>query len=79
MKKGIIGIGSSAVALGLALLTATSAFAATVNVCPVNGHTGQIFLATGPLTVPDRVLDTPAFNNASSPVAPGDGPFWLAR
>lgn len=73
MKKFIFRV--STVAFGLGLLTAAiPTFAATVNVCPINGQTG-IFKATGPITVSDRVMDTPAF--AGDPTGePSEGPFW---
>ena len=75
MKKIIVG--ASTVALGIALLaTAMPAFGASVNVCPINGSKG-LFSATGPITVSDRVMDTPAFGG--NPAGePGEGPFWLA-
>ena len=76
MKKFIIGV--STIASGLTLLmVAVPALAATVNVCPINGHTG-IFKATGPITVSDRVIDTPAFGG--NPAGePSEGPFWPAQ
>lgn len=76
MKKIIMR--ASTAGFGLALLTAAMpALAATVNVCPINGNTG-IFKATGPITVSDRVLSTPAFSG--NPLGePGQGPFWPAQ
>ncbi len=50
------------------------ASAAQVNVCPVNGNSG-IFLATGPITVSDRVMSTPAFGGNPAG-GPSEGPFW---
>ena len=76
MKKFILGVPLTSIAF--VLLTATTpALAATVNVCPINGSTG-IFKATGPITVSDRVMDTPAF--AGDPTgSPSEGPFWPAQ
>ena len=76
MKRIIVG--ASAAIMGLtSLATAMPAFGAEVNVCPINGSKG-IFKATGPITISERVLDTPAF--AGNPAGdPGEGPFWPAN
>lgn len=76
MKKLIIGASAAA----LILAAAVPAFAANVLVCPVNGSTNTIFTPAGGivLSLPDRVLDTPAVSPVPPPpsVAPGDGPLW---
>ena len=75
MRTLLLG-GLVAFAFGL-LLVRGQADAATVNVCPVNGKSG-IFLATGPISVSDRVMSTPAF--AGNPAGgPGEGPFWPSQ
>lgn len=67
--------GLTAVILSVVFLQAPVQ-AARVNVCPVNGQSG-IFKATGPISVADRVMDTPAF--AGDPTTPGGGPFWAVQ
>lgn len=71
MKKSLAFFMGAFVLAGAGIVSA-----ATVNVCPINGRTG-IFKATGPITVADRVLETPAFGGDPAG-APGNGPFWLA-